>query len=154
MRTGKEDNLIADPFTVALANMNVNGKSLQNRKVWIDPVVISHGSINPRFTVDGKAVTTTEYSGGNLKHIKELLDKHPEGVIVGMRNSAKDSTHYLVFTECLNPNDPKGNYEFRVCDSAASDPKKGDNVPFKQSTSYNTYRYTSIFEYSVYNVIE
>ena len=110
--------------------------------------------INSRFTVDGKAVSTTKYTGGSLKHIKELLEKHPEGVIVGMYNKSIDSTHYLVFTECLNPNDPKGNYEFRVCDSASSDPKKGDNVPFKDSLSYKSqgYRYSCIFEYSVYNV--
>lgn len=154
MRTGLENNLEADPFTVALANMGVDGKNLQNRKVSMDPVIIRPSMINSRFTVDGKAVSTTKYTGGSLKHIKELLEKHPEGVIVGMYNKGIDSTHYLVFTECLNPNDPKGNYEFRVCDSASSDPKKGDNVPFKDSLSYKSqgYRYSCIFEYSVYNV--
>ncbi|MBQ7968694.1 MAG: RICIN domain-containing protein [Clostridia bacterium] len=156
MRKDLENNLEADPFTVAIANMGVTGKNLQNRRVWADPVVVSTGTIAPRFTVDGKAVTVTKYTGRSLKHIKQLLEEHPEGVIVGMYNKSLDSTHYLVFTECLNPNDPRGNYEFRVCDSAASDPSMGDNVPFKECLSYKKqgYRYSSIFGYSVYNVAE
>ncbi|MBR5314994.1 MAG: Ig-like domain-containing protein, partial [Clostridia bacterium] len=86
MRTGLEDNLQADPFTVALANMGVTGKNLQNRKVSMDPVMVRPSMINSRFTVDGNAITTTRYTGNSLKHIKELLEKHPEGVIVGMYN--------------------------------------------------------------------
>ena len=154
MRSGKENNLEADPFTVALANSGLSGKSIASARAYLNPVLVSNGMITSRFTVNGKALVKKDYSGNNLKKIKELLDQHPEGVIVGMYNSVQDSTHYFVFTECLNPDAPKGNYEFRVCDSASSDPKTGDNVPFKQCLSAKTYNYSCIFGYSVYEIVE
>lgn len=150
------DNLEADPFTVALANAGSTGANLGTTRVINDPNYINNHLINSRFTVDGKTVTTQQFYGNNLKNIKKLLESHPEGVIVGMSNSARNTTHYVVFTECLNPDDPKGNYEFRICDSAASIPELGDNVPFKESISYKSlgYNYWSIFEYAVYNIVE
>ena len=154
IRTGKAGTLEADPFTVALANIGATEKNSQTKRFSGNPVVINNNMVTARFTVDGKAIAKTEYTGNSLKHIKELLEQHPEGVIVGMFNSARNSHHYFVFTECLNPDDPNGNYEFRVCDSAATDPKYGDNVPFRECTSYKTYRYSSIFSYSVYNIAE
>lgn len=154
IRTGKENNLEADPYTVALANSGVSGKNIATGRVYNSPILVNHHLINPRFTVDGKAVTTTEYSGGSLTRIKALLEKHPEGVVVGMYNSYANTTHYVVFTECLNPDASDGNYEFRICDSAASTPELGDNVPFKESISCKNlgYSYSSIFVYSVYNI--
>lgn len=156
LRTDEENDLPADPFTVSLANSGATGFNINTSSVPNSPILVNHYMINPRFTVDGNAISTQEFHGNNLKHIKELLDSHPEGVVVGMYNSARDTTHYVVFTECLNPDDPHGNYEFRVCDSAASDPILGDNVPFKESISYVSlgYGYGSIFEYSVYHVAE
>lgn len=154
-RTDKENELDADPYTVALANTGTKGVT-RSLTTWNNPVSVSHYLINPRFLVDGNTVVTKEYHGNSLKHIKELLDKHPEGVVVGMYNGYEDTTHYVVFTECLNPDDKNGNYEFRICDSAASIPELGDNVPFNQSISYKSlgYRYSSIFTYSVYEVVE
>lgn len=155
-RTDETDMLDADPYTVALANAGLSGVNVQSVRAANNPVLVNHHLINPRFTVNGKAITTQEFHGNNLKHIKELLDVHPEGVVVGMYNSSRDTTHYVVFTECLNPDDPNGNYEFRICDAAASVPELGDNVPFKESISYVSlgYGYWSIFEYSVYNIVE
>ncbi len=154
LRTNKTGNLDADPYTVALANSGATGLNLDTTRVINAPNYINNRLINARFTVDEKAISTQTFNGNNLKHIKTLLESHPEGVLVGMYNSARDTTHYVVFTECLNPNDPKGNYEFRICDSAASIPELGDNVPFKESISYKSlgYYYWSIFEYSVYNI--
>ncbi len=156
LRSGQENNLSADPYTVGLANAGVTGHNRVQNKISNEPQYINHSLIDPRFNVDGKNVQIQMYNGGSLKHIKELLDKHPEGVIVGLHNAKRDTTHYVVFTECLNPDDPSGNYEFRICDSAASDPALGDNVPFKQSISYKSlgYTYGSIFNYSVYNIVE
>lgn len=156
VRTEKTDNLEADPYTVALANSGATGLNLDKTRVINDPNYINNHLINARFTVDGKSLTTQVFYGNNLKHIKTLLESHPEGVIVGMKNTARDTTHYVVFTECLNPDDTKGNFEFRICDSAASIPELGDNVPFKESISYKSlgYNYWSIFGYSVYNVVE
>ncbi len=156
IRTGKENNLEADPYTVGLANAGASGYNVSGTRVPNNPVLISHKMIAPRFTVDGKAIEVESYYGRNLKHIKELLDEHPEGVVVGFYNARLDTSHYLVFTECLNPDNPYGNYEFRVCDSATMKPSNGDNVPFKESISYRSlsYTYACITGYSVYNVIE
>ena len=156
MRTDEENNLEADPYTVMIANMGISGKNISSTRIPRNPVNVSHGYIDSRFTVNGKAISSREYYGNSLKHIKQLLDEHPEGVVVGMRNSYANTTHYVVFTECLNPDDPYGNYEFRICDSAASTPELGDNVPFKESISYRSsgYSYWSIFTYSVYDIVE
>ena len=156
LRSGETNNLPADPYTVALANAGTSGYNVSSTVVINNPVLVNHYLINPRFKVNGKTITTQEWYGNSLAHIKELLESHPEGVVVGMRNVAQDSTHYVVFTECLNPDDPYGNYEFRICDSAAYDPALGDNVPFKESISYLNlgYNYWSIFEYSVYHIEE
>lgn len=155
-RTNETDDLIADPYTVALANTGASGVNVSGSYAINNPIMVNNTLISPRFTVEGKAVSTQTFHGANLRHIKELLETHPEGVIVGLINVPKDTTHFVVFTECLNPDDPYGNYEFRVCDSAASIPTLGDNVPFKESISYRSlgYGYGSIFIYSVYNVAE
>ncbi len=155
-RSGQENNLAADPYTVGLANSGVYGENKVQNSISNSPNYINHHLIDPRFTVDGKAVQSQMYHGCSLSHIKELLEQHPEGVIVGMYNGYRDTTHYVVFTECLNPDDPYGNYEFRICDSAASDPSLGDNVPFKQSISYKSlgYSYWSINNYTVFNIVE
>ena len=155
-RTGENNNLIADPYTVGLANSGVYGENKVQNYIMNSTNYINHKLIDPRFTVNGKAVESQMFYGRSLSHIKELLEQHPEGVIVGMYNGYRDTTHYVVFTECLNPDDPYGNYEFRICDSAASDPVLGDNVPFKQSISYKSlgYSYWSINNYTVYNIIE
>ncbi len=156
LRSGEENNLDADPYTVAIANSGATGHNINTTRVANNPVLVDHHLIDPRFTVNGKTITSQEFYGKNLKHIKELLDAHPEGVVVGMYNNNRDTTHYVVFTECLNPDDPYFNFEFRICDPAASDESLGDNVPFKESISYRSlgYGYWSIFEYSVYNIVE
>ncbi len=154
-RTGEENNLKADPYTVALANTGAMGVT-RTMATWNNPVSVSLYLITPRFTLDGKGLTVETYYGNNRQHMKELLDAHPEGIVVGMYNGVADTTHYVVFTECINPDDPYGNYEFRICDSAASIPELGDNVPFKESISFRSlgYGYGSIFMYSAYVTVE
>jgi len=156
LRYDKVNNLVADPFTVMLANTKSTGYNLESTRLANDPVLITHSLIDPRFNVDGKSVEVETYWGRSLKHIKELLDEHPEGVVVGMYLSYKDSYHYVVFTECLNPEANYWNYEFRACDPAAGTPDMGDNIPYKQTASYKLYNYSyaNIKSYSVYNVID
>jgi len=156
VRTGKSDNLEADPFTVMLANAGSNGKDLTTRRLNGSPIVAAYGNISSRFEVDGKAVESS-LSGVNKATIKRLLDDHPEGVIVGFKNYARGTSHYLVFTECINPDAPNPNqYEFRVCDPVASDPSEGNNVLFTESYSYKKigYRYSHMVDIQVYNVVE
>ena len=77
--------------------------------------------------------------------LKELLAKHPEGIVVQVMRGNKN--HYLVFAECLNPEEKTASkLKFMVCDSAAYDPIDGDYVLFEDSTSYKYegYRYSDI----------
>jgi len=156
LRTNQTDNLDADPFTVMLANAGSNGKELTTRRLSGSPIVAAYSNISSRFTVNGKAVESS-ISGVNRGTIKHLLDEHPEGVIVGFKNYARGTSHYLVFTECVNPEETNPNrYEFRVCDPVASDPAEGNNVLFTESYSYKKigYRYSHMVDVQVYNVVE
>lgn len=49
-----------------------------------------------------------------LKQIKEALDAHPEGVVVGLYHPIYEN-HYLLFTKCVNPEETNPyNYQFIV----------------------------------------
>lgn len=154
MRTGQVNNLHPDPYTVALANTRTTGYDIGKTLLSNSPVLIYNENINSRFKVNGNGISCTVRYTGSLAYIKEQLELHPEGVVVGMDDFGRDIHHYVVFTECINPDAPDGKYEFRVCDSVAIDPQDGDNVPFTESYSYKKlgYRYSHITNVTVYNV--
>lgn len=155
-RSGQNGNLPADPYTVSLANTGNTGARAAKATLYGNPVLVNHNRIADRFKVDGKALTVTQYYYPSLKQIKEALDKHPEGVVVGMKN-AYNGSHYFLFTECLNPEEKNPyNYKFRVCDPAAYDLSQGDNIPFEQCYSYRSlyYRYSNIACMMVWDVVE
>ena len=59
--------------------------------------------------------------------LKNLLAEHPEGVVVQVSRGSKN--HYLVFAECINPDEKvNSKLQFIVCDSAAYLPANGDFV--------------------------
>lgn len=154
MRYDKLNDLPPDPYTVMLANTGATGYDIQSARLYIDPIMVSNSNINSRFTVNGRRISTSTVYTGSLTVIKNLLEAHPEGVIVEMHNYGRDIQHYLVFTKCLNPDDPNGNYEFLVCDSSAVNASDGDNVPFTSSYSYTRigYRYSNITAVQYYTV--
>ena len=154
IRTGESGNLVADPFTVVLANVRSDGTDLAYT-LGGSPVEAAYGNISSRFFVNGKVISTSVSGYASKAYIKSLLDEHPEGVIVGFKNYARGTSHYLVFTECVNPDASPYDYEFRVCDPASSDPATGNNVLFSESYSYRTigYRYYNIADVQVYDVI-
>ncbi|MBR6708676.1 MAG: RICIN domain-containing protein [Clostridia bacterium] len=142
-RSGQTDNLPADPYTVSLANSGNNGAKTAKATLYGNPILVNHQRIASRFNLNGKALTCTQTYYPSNKQIKEALDKHPEGVVVGLYHPYYES-HYLLFTKCVNPEETNpNNYKFIVCDPAAYDTKQGDNIPFEQSYSYRSlgYRY-------------
>ena len=141
-RSGQRNNLPADPYTVALANSGNYGPTTSKAVLYGNPILVSISNILKRFTVRGKAVTSTTTGRVTAKAIKEALDMHPEGVIVYFSQPSKGRTHYIVFTKCLNPEEKNtSKYRFEVCDSAAYDANKGDHVPFEQCISYTAQGY-------------
>lgn len=154
-RSGQDGNLPADPYTVSLANTGNTGAVTANDTLFGNPIYVNHNLIATRFNVDGQSLTCTQYYVPNARAIKEQLDKHPEGVIVGMENGSYGS-HYFLFTKCLNPEEKNpANYRFEVCDPAAyGTNQKGDHVPFEQCYSYVSlgYRMWNITCMLTYNI--
>lgn len=154
-RTGKTDDLEADPYTVALANSGNYGATKKTEHLSGNPVTIDMPRLLSRFSVGGSPVAATVKRGNiTRKQIKEALDEHPEGVIVEVYIS-EEYRHFLVFTECINPDDDPRYYDFIVCDPSAFDRGLGDHVPFTQSTSYLSigYRYNNIVSLRWINVL-
>ena len=141
-RSGQRNNLMPDPYTVALANSGNYGPTTSKAVLYGNPILVSLSNIFKRFTVRGNAITSTTTGGVTAKKIKEALDMHPEGVIVYFSQPSKGRTHYIVFTRCINPEEKNpSKYRFEVSDSASYDPERGDHVPFEQCISYTAQGY-------------
>lgn len=155
IRTGKKGDLEADPYTVSLANSASNGVLNTYGLLYGNPINVVSWRIADKFRVEGKGfdVTTSYYV--TKKAIKEALDRHPEGVIVGMKKWG--ASHYLLFTSCVNPEekDPN-NYRFIVCDSASYDRENGAHVLFENSYSYVSlgYRFSSMVSIEEWNLVK
>ncbi len=144
-RSGQEGNLIADPYTVALANSGQYGPDSPTTTLRGNPIWMAWAYVAEQFNVDGKTVKSNKLYYPTRTKIKNILAEHPEGVVVQVEKGSKN--HYLVFAECINPEEKvNSQLRFMVCDSAAYLPTNGDFVPFEQSTSYlyEGYRYGNI----------
>ncbi len=144
-RSGQEGNLIADPYTVALANSGQYGPNSASTTLRGNPIYMAWAYVAEQFNVDGKTVKSTKVYYPTRTKIKNILAEHPEGVVVQVSKGTKN--HYLVFAECINPEEKvNSKLQFMVCDSAAYLPENGDFVPFEKSTSYlyEGYRYGNI----------
>lgn len=144
-RSGQEGNLIADPYTVALANSGNYGPTSASTTLRGNPIWMAWAYVAEQFNVDGKTVKATKLYYPTRTKIKNILAEHPEGVVVQVEKGVKN--HYLVFAECINPEEKvNSKLQFMVCDSAAYLPANGDFVPFERSTSYlyEGYRYGNI----------
>ena len=153
LRTGQRDLLLADPYTVALANSGNYGVESTSKSMSGNPIYMHWSAVASKFTVDGEKIDYRKSYTSSRKKIKDLLDKHPQGVVVLFKRSGR--THYVVFGECINPEQTVSTkLEFRIFDAAAYDREKGDGVLFKDSVSYihEGYRYSSIANITIYDV--
>ncbi len=141
VRSGIEGNLLADPYTVALANTDNHGATSFSETLWGDPIYTRQNAIAARFNKDGAAVTVSIKYSVTKKTIKEALDKSPWGVVVRFENSAY-GIHYITFNKCINPDAENWrDYKFLVSDPAAMTGESADNVLFEQSYSYKRLYY-------------
>ena len=144
-RSGQTGNLVADPYTVGLANSGAFGAENTTTTLSGNPIYMRWSYVAEQFNVEGKKVILNKVYSPSAAKIKTILADHPEGVIVQLSTSTKN--HYIVFTECLNPDErTSSKIRFLVCDSASYTPESGDNIQFEKSTSYvyEGYRYSNI----------
>lgn len=140
-RMEADGNLEADPYTVALANSGNRGLTSNSGTLYSSPVMMNLRSLTSRFTLYGQPLEAKSYSGVTKAKLKELLETHPEGIIVAMKNTYNGS-HYIVVTECVNPDAERANdYQFKIYDPSGLHRVDGEDVLFEKSISYVTMRY-------------
>ena len=150
-RFDADGNLEADPYTVALANTNNKGLTSPSGRLYYNPVLMNLKAITSNFTLYGQPLTYKTTAGVTKAKLKAAVEEHPEGVIVYMKNKHNGS-HYIVVTECLNPDAAKANdYKFRIYDPSGLYGSDGEGVEFEKSISYVTmrYRYSNMVSMSV-----
>lgn len=151
-RSGQNGDLPADPYTVALANVGYKGFTSSKGTYYSDPVYARWSAITEAFEVDGKNLKV-EHKFQGRAGIRDALKEHPEGVVVRLTKPGGD-THFVLFTECVNPNEKKtSKLKFIIYDPMAMTKSRGDGVPFEQSESYiDGYRYSHITDFYVWTV--
>lgn len=145
-----------DPYTAALANSNNRGLTSSKGTLYNNPILISYGRLNSAYTLHGRPIRFTQSFGVSKASLKAALDKHPEGVIVCMKNSY-NGTHYIVVTECINPDAASASdYRFMIYDSAGLRASHGNHVSFELSISYDDmrYRYSHMRSMIVFDIVE
>lgn len=152
-RSGQSGDLPADPYTVALANVGFSGFSAPTGTYYADPIYTRWSTVTKAFKLNGKDLTYTHKYSGNRNTIKNALLKNPEGIVVQMTKSDGD-THYIVITECINPEETKASkLRFIVYDPLSYDGSDGDGVPFEDSASYKLgYRYSDFTSFYFWDV--
>ena len=150
-----DGNIEVDPYVVALANSGNRGLTTSRGKLYHNPILISYNKLKTEYTLHGQPLTYKHIYGVSKASLKAALDRHPEGVIVGMQNSY-NGTHYIVVTECVNPDAAKpSQYKFKIYDSAGLRSSHGDDVLFEESISYETmhYRYSHMRSMIVFDIV-
>lgn len=155
-RSGLEGNLMADPYTVALANSNNYGPASSSAVLKGDPIMAKYTTLATKFNVDGKKIKVTLTTNVTKKTIKEALDKNPWGVVIGFENSAY-GTHFVTFNKCINP-DAKNwrDYKFLISDPVSMNRYDADNVLFEESYSYQRlyYRFSNAEKMLIWSIEE
>lgn len=150
-----DGSIEVDPYVAALANSGNRGLTSAKGTLYNNPILVRYAQVEKSFTLHGQPIELKHTYGVSKKALKAALDKHPEGVIVGMQN-AKNGTHYIVVTECINPDAANpNNYRFKIYDSAGFVASEGRDVPFELSISYITmrYRYSHMRSMTVFNIV-
>ena len=67
---------------------------------------------------------------------------------------ANGETHFVLFTECLNPGERNSSkLKFIICDPMSYSGADGDRVPFEKSASYKSgFRYSHVSSVITWNV--
>lgn len=135
LRSGQSGNLPADPYTVSLSNTYNFGAFGITELLYGDPILANWNAIASRFSVDGKAVKCRKIYYPTPRRIADLLEDHPAGIVVEFKKAS--GTHYVVFGECLNPEEKNQNaLRFLVYDPLGYTADQGDGVLYERTASY------------------
>ncbi len=152
-RSGQLGNLPADPYTVALANAGHLGFKSNKANYGANPIYVAWSTVTKAFKLNGHSLEYQRIYSSNLKKIKNALESHPEGIVVAMEKPNGD-THYVLFAECINPEETVASrLKFKIFDSLSFDGSDGDNVLFEDSASYKAgYRFGHIKSFIYWEV--
>ncbi len=143
IRTGEVGYIIADPYSVTLANANVNAIGVDPDSStgrwnvatsYIDPIAVQNGyeSVAAHFNVTKQKINISGYTDEEkASMIENALATHSQGIVIQF------SGHFIAFVG-INSNyiSSKGlENKFIVCDSGTSFADGGDNVPFNVCSS-------------------
>ena len=135
MRSGQTGDLPADPYTVSLANTYNFGASGVAELLYGDPILANWKAIASRFFVDGEPRGCRKIYYPTPRRIATLLEDHPAGIVVEFKKGS--GTHYVVFGECLNPEEKDQNkLKFLVYDPLGYTADQGDGVLYERTASY------------------
>lgn len=161
IRTGQVGNLMADPFTVYMANNGMTtlpyttSSSGYSTTASTNVSMKSWSGIGKSFNFSG--CTLTNYSNSDAQTVKNqirsLLYQNNWGVVLWFKLGTR--SHYLVAVGYEN--DASGNVkDIIVCDPYTLDPSRGDNVLFANSISANrtdgqtSYTWANLAAYNIF----
>ncbi len=152
-RFDQDKNLEVDPYVMALANTGNRGLTMSSGTLYNDPIRVRYGPLERSFSLYGQPIKFKQSYDVTKESLKKMLDKHPEGVIVTLKNFR--GTHYVVVTECINPEATPENYRFKIYDSAGLKVYDGNNVPFELSISATSmhYNYSHMRSMAVFDIV-
>ena len=161
IRTGQVGNLMADPFTVYMANNGMttfpytSTSSGYSTTASANVAMQSWSGIGKKFGFSGCSLNN--YSNSDAQTVKtqirSLLYQNNWGVVLWFKLGSR--RHYLVAVGYEN--DASGNVkDIIVCDPYTINPSMGDNVPFANSISANRtdatpYTWANLAAYNIFN---
>lgn len=136
-RTGYHGYVIPDPFTLTLRNVSIydepvfsGDKYSYSKSLSSTPVMInSYRKLSAVISEFGYTLNSTT---GTISTIKNLLNSHPEGVVVNLKNPQNTgyTEHWLVFCKANNTDG------YVVYDPGSGIASKGNGVKFTNSYIY------------------
>lgn len=138
-RTNFYGKLIPDPFTLTLRNNNISSKPVYDSSTlkykYTKSLSATPVKLNVSRTISDLVQdfghTAHNIPSANINDVTSLLSTHPEGVIVGLKNSsAALPEHWIVFCPSNNSDG------YVVYDPATGNSLKGNGVAFTSSYSY------------------
>ena len=143
-RTGYKGNLMADPYTVVLANCKINGMSITSNSTSLtlsnNPILVSYYyDVASRF-----GATVKTFACSNETQLKELIDEY--GYVAVYFNNK----HFMVLTG-YNTTGSTFADRFIVCDPAAKTYSAGADVLLSKTTSgYKSKGFNDITQFVVF----
>ena len=162
-RTGCKGLLPADPFTVMLANIDINGYTLKARKAnqVIDkdltnnsnePIYVLLSNINKRFNSSLTKYDVSSFGAEQKRYALSSVLSNSKGGVVICLNRNGPGTHYMLIKSIKSSATKPEDY-FIVLDPAATDLTSAEGVPFSKGATYSASPYGTSYTYNFSNIV-